>query len=451
MSDNPVQALIARSPMHIRQFILVVLCCVINMSDGYDVLSLALAAPLLTKEWGVVPEMLGVAFSATSIGLVLGSFVVAPVADRVGRRSVVLAALLIITLAHWCLAISNSIWMVAFLRLCKGIGLGTLVVSLNVLVAEFSNDRWRNLLLGILHTGFSLGMALGGATAALLLDPFGWRYIFVGGGVLNGVVLLFAIVFLLESPDYLTTHRPPNALARLNAVLAALKRPPLQSLPEVAAGPRRRMSVAALLAPDVRRVSILIWIASLTYAIVGYFLMNWKPQILVNAGLTPTQASYVGIINGAFGTVGHLTIGLLTRWVEETRLTGIYFAMLVVVLVVFGTVPADPVVLLATSGVLTLFTVGAYTGLFLIAIKYYSAEMRNSGVGFVVGWGRVGSIIGPALGGLLIGASFDRVTTFAVFASIAVIPVMCTFLAAGAMLPRSAEPAPSARPATSEK
>lgn len=449
MNDNPVQALIARSPMHIRQVILVVLCCLINLSDGYDVLSLALAAPQLTKEWGVAPQMLGVAFSATSIGLVIGAFVVAPVADRVGRRSVVLWALLIITIAHWCLAMSNSIWMVAALRFCKGIGLGTLVVSLNVLVAEFSNERWRNVLLGVLHTGFSLGMAVGGATAAWVMEPFGWRYIFVGGGLLNGLVLLFAIVFMLESPEYLTTRQPRNALARVNAVLAKLKRPPLESLPQIQAGSRPKITVAALLAPDMRRTTILIWIASLTYAIVGYFLMNWKPQILVNAGLSPTQASYVGVINGAFGTLGHLSIGLLTRWIDETRLTGIYFAMVVVVLVIFGTIPANPVLLLGTSGVLTLFTVGAYTGLFLVALKIYSAEMRNTGVGFVVGWGRVGAIIGPMLGGLLIGASFDRVMTFAVFASIAVIPVMSMFMAAGATL-RPA-PSPSAQPATSEK
>jgi MFS family permease len=447
MNDNPVRALIASSPMHIRQYILVVLCCFINMADGYDVLSLALAAPTLTKEWGVAPQMLGIAFSSTSVGLVLGAFLVGPIADRLGRRSVVLAALVIITIAHWCLAASNSIWMVAALRFGMGIGLGTLVVSLNVMVAEFSNERMRNVLLGVLHTGFSLGMAVSGATAALLLEPFGWRYIFVGGGVLNILVLMFAIVFLLESPEYLTTRQPRNALARVNAILEKLKRPPLQALPPMQTSKRATITFASLLAPEVRRTTILIWIASLTYAVVGYFLMNWKPQILVNAGLTPTQASYVGIVNGVFGVIGHLSIGLLSRWIEETKLTAIYFAMLVVMLVVFGTAPASPVVLLGASGVLGLFTVGAYTGLFLVAIKYYSFQMRTTGVGFVVGWSRVGAIIGPMLGGLLVGASFDRSMTFAVFASIAVIPVMSMFLAAGTTL----TPESPARPATSEK
>jgi AAHS family 4-hydroxybenzoate transporter-like MFS transporter len=158
--------------------------------------------------------------------------------------------------------------------------------------------------------------------------------------------------------------------------------------------------------------------------------MSWKPQILVNSGMTPTQASYVGIVNGAFGVLGHLSIAFLSKRIEETRLTGIYFAMIVITLVIFGTIPAEPVLLLATAGVLNMFTVGAYTGLFFVAIKFYSTEMRNGGVGFMVGWSRAGAIVGPMLGGLLIGAQLTRETTFALFAVIALIPVVAAFLAA---------------------
>jgi len=431
MNDNsPVRALIAGSPMHVRQFIVVALCCLINTADGYDLLSLALAAPKLGKEWGVTPQMLGLAFSATSLGVVLGAFLVAPLADRIGRRSVMLAALVVITVVHWSSAIAGSIGVIAALRLAMGIALGTLVVSLNVLVAEFSNDRWRNVLLAIGHAGFSLGMAVSGAVAAWLLEPFGWRYIFVAGGVMNLAVLLVAVVFLLESPEYLTSRQPRNALARVNAILTMLRRPTLPMLPPMQSAQLAKTSVVALLAPATRRVTVLISLAALTYAIVGYFLLNWKPQILVNAGMTATQASFVGVVNGVFGTLGHLSIAFLSKWIEETRLTAVYFAMVVVTLVIFGTIPASPLLLLGTSGVLTLFTVGAYTGLFLVAIKAYTIQTRTAGVGFMVGWSRVGSIIGPMLGGLLIGANLDRVMTFTVFACIAVVPVMSMFLAA---------------------
>ncbi len=181
---------------------------------------------------------------------------------------------------------------------------------------------------------------------------------------------------------------------------------------------------------------------------VGYFLMNWKPQILVNCRHDPDPGQLCRHrqrrVRHARPPVHRL---LSSAGSKRPRLTAIYFAMLVVTLVVFGTVPASPVVLLGTSGVLNLFTVGAYTGLFLVAIKYYSTEMRNSGVGFVVGWGRVGAIIGPMLGGLLIGARSIESMTFAVFASIAVIPSMSMFLAAGSTL----TPEPPARAGHVEK
>jgi MFS transporter, AAHS family, vanillate permease len=430
MNDNPIRALIASTPMHVRQVILVILCCLINTADGYDVLSLALAAPTLAKEWGITPQYLGIAFSATSVGLVFGAMLVAPLADRVGRRTVVLAALVDITIVHFLSSAAHSIWMMTALRLAMGLGLGTLVVSLNVLVAEFSNDRWRNVLLAILHAGFSLGSTAGGFVAAWVLEPYGWRYIFIVGGFMNVAILLIAIIYLLESPEHLSSSQPRNALGKINSILARLKKPALEALPAKATADKPKVSVAALLAPEHRQATVLLWISSLTFSIVGYFLMNWKPQILVNAGMTPTQASYVGVINGVFGILGHLSIALLSKKIEETWICFVYFAMMVVMLVVFGTIPANPVILLGTSGVLNLFTVGAYTGLFLVAIKLYSTEMRNSGVGFMVGWQRAGAIIGPMLGGLLIGAKLDRNSMFAIFAVIAVLPVVSMFMAA---------------------
>ncbi|PQA86416.1 MFS transporter [Hyphococcus luteus] len=433
-SDNPAREVIAQSPMSLLQFLVVGLCCLINMSEGYDVLSLGLAAPELTKEWSVSPEILGLAFSATSVGLALGAFFVAPVADRVGRRTVILAAVAIITVVHWLSAIAGSIWVILALRFVMGLGLGTLVVSLNVMVSEFSNERWRNLLIASLHTGFSIGMALSGLVAANVLDTLGWRYIFVAGGVLNCVVLILGYFFLLESPEYLTSQQPRNALQRINKVLGKLNFTQLDALPPKKVKTKGKPSFALLLSEGMRTQTILIWVASFAYAIVGYFLMNWKPQVLVNAGLTPVMASYVGVLNGVFGVVGHISIAILTKWFDNVKLTAAYFALLTVALIFFGMAPPAPWLLLTTAGVMTMFTVGAYTGVFLVAINIYTVEMRNTGVGYIVGWGRVGSILGPMLGGLLVGAGLGRMSVFAVFAVISVIPALTMLLAGGGRL-----------------
>ena len=122
--SNPAREVIAKSPMHWLQWVVVALCCLINMSEGYDVLSLGLAAPQLTTEWSVSPQILGLTFSATSVGLALGAFFVAPVADRVGRRAVILMAVAIITVVHWVSAVAGNIWMILVLRFIMGLGFG---------------------------------------------------------------------------------------------------------------------------------------------------------------------------------------------------------------------------------------------------------------------------------------------------------------------------------------
>lgn len=433
-SNNPAREVIAQSPMSWLQWVVVALCCLINMSEGYDVLSLGLAAPQLTTEWSVSPQILGLTFSATSVGLALGAFFVAPVADKVGRRAVILAAVAIITVVHWTSAVAGNIWMILVLRFIMGLGLGTLVVSLNVMVSEFANERWRSLMIALLHTGFSVGMAISGLVAANVLESLGWRYIFVAGGVLNIAVLVLGYFFLLESPEYLTSQQPRNALARVNSVLKKLNHKQLEALPPKRIKTKGQPGFALLLQKDMRTQTILIWVASFAYAIVGYFLMNWKPQVLVNAGLTPVMASYVGVLNGVFGTVGHISIAIFTKWFDEVKLTAVYFAMLTVTLIFFGMAPAEPLLLLTTAGIMTMFTVGAYTGVFLVAIKVYTVDMRNTGVGYIVGWGRLGSILGPMLGGLLVGAGLERMSVFAVFAGISVIPALAMLFAGGGRL-----------------
>jgi predicted MFS family arabinose efflux permease len=136
------------------------------------------------------------------------------------------------------------------------------------------------------------------------------------------------------------------------------------------------------------------------------------------------------IITGAFGTVGHLIIGMLARRVGEIRITAIFFACAAVSLTIFGVQPPNPIGLLAMAGVVTFFVVGAYTGLFLVAVIIYPPNVKNAGVGFIVGFGRVGAIAGPMIGGFLLGTGLDRMGTYFAFSAIAVIPAVTMFLAA---------------------
>jgi MFS family permease len=425
-AGRPGLLAVAMSPY---QYLVVALCCFCNVADGFDVASLALAAPVLTKEWGVAPALLGTIFGVSSVGLSVGAFVVAPFADRIGRRPVMLAAIGSLAAALLLTSIAGGVYELLALRFVTGVGLGTLVVCLNTTVAEVTTYKVRNVSLAILHLGFTIGTMTASGIAVLALEFSGWRMIFVAAGILNAVTFAVSLVLLGESPDFLAKRRKPGDLAKLNRLLARARQQPLADFPPLPVEREERGSIKALLRPDLRQATILVWVASLTYAVVGYFLLNWKPTILANAGLSPTLAAASGMITGACGALGHLTMGLFARRIGEGRLTAIYFALAAVSLVIFGIQPPDPVPLLAMAGVTTLFVVGAYTGLFLVAVKMYPADVQNTGVGFVVGFGRVGAIIGPMIGGFLLGAGLDRMDTYFVFSVIAVIPAVTMHLA----------------------
>jgi len=412
------------------QYLVVALCCLCNIADGFDVASLALAAPVLTKEWNIDPAVLGTVFGVSSVGLSIGAFIIAPLADKFGRRPVMLAAIGSLAIALLLTSVATNVPQLLVLRLITGAGLGTLVVCLNTTVAEFTTDEARNVSLAVLHLGFTLGTMTASAIAVLALQFSGWRAIFLAASILNAVTFIASLFLLGESPEFLVKRRAPRDLGRLNRLRARMRMASLAELPERASDQEKgRGGVRALLGPDLRQATLLVWAASLTYAIVGYFLLNWKPTILANAGLSPTLAAASGMITGACGALGHLSMGLLAKRVGEGRLTAIYFALAAVTLVIFGVQPPDPIPLLAMAGVTTLFVVGAYTGLFLVAVKMYPAAIHNTGVGFVVGFGRLGAIIGPMIGGFLLSAGLNRMDTYFVFSAIAVIPAVTMHLA----------------------
>lgn len=427
--DSKAPSLETMSPY---QYAVVALCCLANIADGFDVVSLALAAPVLSGEWAIDPAMMGALFSAAAVGLTVGAFIVAPQADRFGRRPVMLSALGLLAIALLLTGISTNIWQLLVLRFITGVGLGTLVVCLNTTVAEFTSVKVRNLCLAIMHTGFTMGMIGGSGIAALVLEPIGWHAIFLSAGIMNVFTFLAGLFLLAESPTFLANRGRPDDLRRLDQLGKRMRIPNFRELVTQASRAEHKPTeskLKTLLTGELRRRTILLWVASLTYAIVGYFLMNWKPTILANAGLSPTLAAASGIVTGAFGTLGHLAMGLFARRVGEGRLTAIFFAAAAVTLVIFGLQPPIPVFLLIMAGVTTFFVVGAYTGLFLVSVVMYPPSAQNTGLGFVVGFGRVGAIIGPMIGGVLLSTGFDRMDTYFVFAIIAVIPAITMHLA----------------------
>lgn len=423
VQGKPGSELMADAPMTMFQFAVVLLCCVINVADGADIVAMAYAAPLVAAELGIRPEVLGIVFSAAPVGMAVGAFLIAPLADKFGRRIVVLSAVGGVGVAMMLTAISTGVPMIAAMRFLTGIGLGTLLASLTVTVVEYTNRRWGNFFIAVLHIGFAVGVSLMGLVAAALSEPYGWRSFFWFGAAMNAVVFVVGLFFLPESVEFLVESRPRRALERINRIFARIGRAPLSELPpRTATTVNLKAGIFSLLNTRFRRPTLLLWIASVGYAVVGYYHLNWTPHVLASAGVSTSLAISSGFFTGTGAIAGNLAMGILSSRTEPLRLTAWFFFGSAVSLAAFGLSAPNIASMFVFATLISFFTLGGFSGLMIVTSRQYPAQVRSTGVGGVVGFGRFGAVIGPVLGGLLIGSGVELSGSYVVFALFAAIP-----------------------------
>lgn len=428
MSNATTHGVLYDRPMTRMQFLIVVVCCLTNIADGADIASLAFAAPVLVKDWGLRPGVMATLFGATAIGLAAGAFLVAPLADRFGRRALLLLGTGTIAITMLGTALTTTVPQLAALRFVTGVCLGTLAVCPNVMVAEFSDAKWRNIAVAVLHSGFSVGTMMGGILAATILIPYGWHSMFIAAGIMNAITFVLILFLVPESPSYLIAKGGAGALDKLNRVMARIGQPPIDQLPAAVAA-KAKAKLAALLGTSQRQFTLLLWVSQFAFALISYLLLNWKPTVLVNAGLTPAQAGIAGLVSGAAGIVGHIVVGYTSRNGREVQSTMVFFVLLCVSLLMFGLLPAIPGALLFSAGFTSFCNVGCFTGLLLIGLNYYPAALRTTSVSMLVGIARLGAISGPLFGGLLLELGFARNLMFVVLAGVSVVPIIAMSIA----------------------
>jgi MFS family permease len=295
-----------------------------------------------------------------------------------------------------------------------------MIVSLNVAMVEFTNARLGNILIAILHSGFALGTTISGLLAVPLIEAFGWRGIFAAGGFASAALCLIGLLLLPESLDFLLARQPGNALARANAILRKMKQSRLEQLPPPRDAPvQRGLRIMAVLTPALKSPTLLLWATAFLYYVVSYFQFQWTPAVLAEAGLPEHAALSSHTATGLGSLAGNITMGLLASTVGSARLTGVYLACAAVGLATLGTMPAAPAAMLAVAGLCSLFIQGAFTGIMITAVRFYPAQLRGAGSGYVLGIGRMGAVLGPYLGGFLMSIGWERHSFYIVFAVLA--------------------------------
>lgn len=426
------------------QWLIVGLCIILNALDGFDVLAMAFTANSVTREFGLSGGELGVLLSSGLVGMAIGSLGLAPFADTIGRRPMVLISVGLATAGMLFASLAHSALELGIWRVVTGLGIGGILACTNVIASEYSSKRWRGLAISIYTAGYGIGATLGGAAAVTLQSSFGWRSVFVFGGICTGAVLILLAVLLPESVDFLASRRPRNVLERLNKIARKIGQPEVtEVLPAPATSAARKSKLSELFTAGNRRSTWLVWLAFFAAMFGFYFVNSWTPRLLVTAGMTESQGVIGGLMLTLGGTFGSLLYGLLTiRW--NSRKVMIAFAVLsAATMVVFISTAGILALAFVTGGVVGMLINGCIAGMYTITPALYSASVRSTGVGWAIGVGRVGAIVAPLITGALLDAHW---TASMLYVGVGVV-VLIAAAAVGAMRPSL----PEAVPATEAK
>jgi benzoate transport len=432
-----IRELIDNSPVKKLQVTVIGICCMLNILDGFDVLAIAFAAPPIADEWAIQPAALGLVFSAGLVGMALGAMFIAPLTDRIGRRAMILICIVAISVMMAVTGLSRSVPELIAARALTGLGIGGMLASLTSMVAEYSPDRQRNLTIGLLQAGYPVGGTLGALIATWLLPEFGWRALFFGGAVMGALMIPIVVLWLPESLVFLAQKQPAKALDKINRILRSLEQAPLDALPPAPATVTSG-SVMALLTTARRNNTLRLWLAFFLNSLTVYFIFSWVPKIVVDAGLPLEQGILAGLMVNAGAVIGIPTLGYLsgTRGLRPLILTFLLLGTGCVGL--YGFVGQSVPLLLSVGFLIGFFVMGGFIGLYAVAARIYPTELRTTGIGWTIGVGRIGAIIGPYLGGVMIALQWSTATNFVFFA----LPLLVAGFAAYSIRARELQPGP---------
>ncbi|HSC14641.1 MAG TPA: MFS transporter [Gammaproteobacteria bacterium] len=394
----------AVGPFQLRAFLL---CAAVLFVDGFDVQAITYVVPTITREWGLVRGQLWPALTAGLVGVMLGAMFLAPLADRVGRRRVIVYSCVAFGSLSLLTLSADTLSSLVVLRFLTGLGLGSALPNAIGLASEYAPHKHRALVVMFVGSGVSLGAIGAGIAATQLVAPFGWRAVFVVGGILPLVLAVLLARWLPESIRFAALL--PNRQAEAKRLLRKIK-PELGDDVVIAShGAEGGKATVLDLFTDGRGFATLcLWVAFFMSLLNVYLAINWLPTSLEASGYTDAQASGMTTLYHVGGVVGTYAIGLLMDRLGAHRMVLVALLLAAVGFYTFAT--ATEMQQWATTAVLALAgvgVIGGQVGANALATMTYPVAMRATGLGWALGVGRVGSIVGPTIIGLMLASAAD--------------------------------------------
>jgi len=403
MNTINVSEVIDGSRLSRLQLLVLVMCGLCMIIDGFDVQAMGYVAPTIIEHWGINKSDLGPVFGAGLIGMALGAPLAGILADRFGRRLILVVALLGLSLGMAVTAMADSIRDLLMLRFLAGFCMGAIVPNAMAMAGEFSPARNRVTLMMLTSCGFVVGGALGGTLAAMMIAPFGWQSVFMVGAAAPLLLAILMLILMPESIQFLVLRqkhmdRVKNWLSRIDPtlrldddVLLRMRDAPLS----------KRSSMLDLVRDSRGLGTAMLWVILFMNLLGAYFLASWLPVIMHSAGHDGSSAVLAGTLLWTGGIIGNLVLG----WFVDRRGFGpvlvCMFLVAALAIALLGQVATSLVSACIVIAIAGFCILGGQSALNALATIFYPAALRSTGAGWALGIGRLGSILGPVIGGEL--------------------------------------------------
>lgn len=398
-----VNAIVENSRLGAFQVLVLLQCFLCMLVDGFDVQAMAYAAPALIQQWGIDKASLGPVFSCSLLGMLIGSLAFGSIADRLGRRPVLIGAAFSLSLLMYATTHATTVEQLVVLRLLTGLAMGAIVPNVAALATEFAPLRNRVMLLMLVSSGLVAGGIIGGAAAAALIPAHGWQVVFLVGAVAPLAVALLMLVALPESLQWCVLRdrhrqRVYRTLRRLQPALALDDTTRLV----VAEPSRKGMAIAHLFSADHLTGTLLLWLINFMNMLCVYFLASWIPLLMSTAGHSASQS----VLAGTSMWIGGLAGSWLLGWLVDKRGFGAVlvptFLIAALSILAFSRYYASIDLAYLTVAIVGFGILGGQAALNAMVAIFYPTALRGTGTGWALGIGRLGGICGPFIGSALL-------------------------------------------------
>lgn len=404
-----------------QQFLVIGLCLFLNMLDGFDITAMSIVNTAVGAELDLTPDRLGLISSAALFGMACGAMFIAPLSDIFGRRNVIIGSVLMVSISIMFTANANSLTAFILLRMLSGLGAGAMLASQAALAIEYSPEKYKALSVALVTSGYPLGAMMTAVIGGFIMPEYGWRGMFWFGGGLT--LFMGAVTWLLlpESLQFLIDRRPKGALVKINRTLQKLGKSEIAELPDIGNSQDQSSSANALdnfqdlFRNNYWKSTLTIWTCFLLCFSTMYFLMTWIPALMEYSGFTAATGRTAFFLFNLGGVIGIWLLGAISTKAKLSNIVSTFLLLSAVLLIVFAASPNQRILLLSLVLAIGILFQGGFTGLYAVAAKVYPAAFRSTGVGWAIGLGRAGAVIGPGVAGFLIAAGFDMSANFYIF------------------------------------